>query len=96
MARTGNHWLVGGIALSLWACGNAGLSGTYEDESGITSYEFRRDGAVYMSVLGTTVAAEYRLDGDKVLVTSPQGTLVLTRADGRLFGPMGLELARRE
>lgn len=93
---TRTHWLAGGVALWLCACGQAGMTGTYEDEMGLTSYEFQRDGAVYMNVLGTKVAAEYRLDGDKVLVTSPQGTLVLTRNAERLYGPMGLELVKRE
>jgi hypothetical protein len=50
---------------------------------------------VHISVLGATVAAEYTLDGDRVLVTSPQGTVVLTHNDDRLYGPMGLELVRQ-
>lgn len=72
-----------------------GLSGTYEDESGVTSYAFAANGSVHISVLGSRVDAEYRLDGDKVFVSSAQGTVVLTRRDGRLYGPMGLELVRR-
>jgi hypothetical protein len=89
------HWWTCCAAVLLTACGQPAISGVYEDAMGITRYEFHRGGKVYMTVLGTTVAAEYRLDGDKVLVTSPQGTLVLTRQDGRLFGPMGMELAKQ-
>ncbi len=76
-------------------CGGS-ISGTYADEAGITRYEFAAHGRVRVSVLGTTVAAQYRLDGERVFVTSPQGTVVFTRDADRLYGPMGLELVRRE
>lgn len=71
------------------------ISGTYADESSATTYEFHDDGRVTILVLGTTVAADYTQDGDRVIVTSAQGTVVLRRADDRLYGPMGLELNRR-
>ena len=80
--------------LAICACGG-GLTGTYEDEAGITQYAFAGDGSVRITVLDAEVNAEYRLDGDKVLVSSAQGTVVLTRRADRLFGPMGLELKRR-
>lgn len=84
------------ILLLCAACGcERGLSGIYEDESGVTRYAFAANGSVHIAVLGSRVDAEYRLDGDKVLVSSAQGTVVLTRRDGRLYGPMGLELVRR-
>jgi hypothetical protein len=82
-------------ALLLSGCGNE-LSGTYEDEDGITRYTFSGNGEVRISVLGNDVDAEYRLDNDKVLVSSAQGTVVLTRRDDRLYGPMGLELLRQQ
>ena len=68
------------------------VSGTYADDASVTAYEFHDDGRVTISVLGSTVPAEYTQDGDRVLVTSAQGTVVLRRADDRLYGPMGLEL----
>lgn len=77
------------------ACGD-GLKGTYSDDSVVTQYVFDGDGDVHISVLGSEVIAEYRVDGDKVYVTSPQGTVVLTRRADRLHGPMGLELVRRK
>lgn len=80
--------------LMLAGCGG-GIAGTYEDEAGVTRYAFAADGAVRIHVLGAYVDAEYRLDGDKVLVTSAQGTVVLTRREDRLVGPMGLELLRQ-
>lgn len=86
--------VVVGALIAGAACGGA-LSGTYADDAGVTSYEFGPDGRARISVLGTTVVAEYTLDGDRVLVTSPQGTVVLTRDEDRLYGPMGLELVRQ-
>ena len=91
---------IGGLVLALWlglaACAREELQGTYEDELGMTRYEFRGNGRVEVSVLGATVLAEYRLDDDKVLVSGPQGTLVLTRRNEELHGPMGLVLVRRD
>ncbi|MCC5862093.1 MAG: hypothetical protein JJT93_09315 [Gammaproteobacteria bacterium] len=81
-------------SLVLVACGRDELRGRYEDELGMTRYEFFGQGQVHISVLGTTVVAEYRLDQDRVLVSGPQGTLVLTRHDDQLHGPMGLVLKR--
>ena len=72
-----------------------GVSGTYADDDRVTAYEFHKDGRATISVLGTIVAAEYTTDGDRVLVTSAQGTVVLSQHDGRLYGPMGLELKRQ-
>ncbi len=81
--------------VALVACSDD-LNGTYADDPGVTQYVFAGNGDVTISVLGSEVDAEYRLDGDKVLVTSAQGTVVLTRRDERLYGPMGLELSRRD
>jgi ABC-type uncharacterized transport system auxiliary subunit len=82
------------IAALLAGCGDE-VSGTYADEAGVTRYAFAGDGAVTIHVLGAEVDAEYSLDGDKILVSSAQGTVVLMRRDDRLYGPMGLELIRQ-
>ena len=81
-------------ALVLCACGDS-VSGTFADTAGITRYAFAGDGVVKISVLDAKIDAEYRLDGDKILVSSAQGTVVLTRRGDRLYGPMGLELVRQ-
>lgn len=84
------------LAVILFAgCGRDDLVGTFEDDLGLTRYEFLGKGQAHLTVLGATVVADYRLDGDQVLVTGPQGTLVLTRREDRLYGPMGLELKRQ-
>ena len=83
-----------GLVTTLTGCSND-FSGTYADDAGVTLYAFASDGAVRITVLGSDVDAEYLLDGDKVLVSSAQGTVVLTRRDDRLIGPMGLELVRQ-
>lgn len=82
------------VGALLTACGET-LSGTYVDDGKVTAYKFHRDGRATISVLGTTVAADYMVDEDKVFVTSAQGTVVLRRSGDHLYGPMGLELVRR-
>ena len=90
------RWVVAGTAVALAACGGgSGVSGTWRDTAGVTSYRFAPDGRATVAVLETRIAAEYRLDGDRILVTSPQGTVVLTRQGNRLYGPMGQELVRQ-
>jgi hypothetical protein len=78
-------------SLSMSACARSPV-GTYADTSGATRYEFRPDGQVYLSVLGTTVSGTYEANRERILINGPQGTLVLLRKADRLQGPMGLEL----
>ncbi len=85
--------LIGCLVLAA-GCGND-LAGSYTDNAGVTRYDFRPDGSARISVLGSTVSAEYTVDGKRVIVTSPQGTVVLRRESERLYGPMGLELVRQ-
>lgn len=82
------------FVIALVACGGD-VSGTYVDDRGVTTYELKRDGRARITVLGTVVDAEYTLSGDKVLVSNPQGAVVLTLRNDRLYGPMGLELNRQ-
>jgi hypothetical protein len=82
------------VALPLAAC-DRGLSGTWQDAEGEASYRFEPDGTASISILGANVAAEYMVDGDRVLVSSSQGTVVLKMQQGRLYGPMDRELVRR-
>ena len=83
--------LVVATLATLWGCGPR-VDGVYVDASGATQYEFRPGGEVFISVLGTTVTAQYEVNAERILVSGPQGTVVLIRKDGRLEGPMGLEL----
>jgi hypothetical protein len=80
------------VALLTLGCGGPSPVGIYADASGATRYEFRPDGRVFISVLGATVTGAYETDRDRILISAPQGTVVLVRKDGRLQGPMGLEL----
>lgn len=92
--RTKACWALLIATFAFTGCGGE-FSGTYADDAGVTHYAFANNGDVKISVLGTDVDAEYHLDGNKVLVSSAQGTVVLTRRDDRLYGPMGLELVRQ-
>lgn len=83
--------LIAAAQALLWGCGQR-VAGVYVDSSGATRYEFRPGGEVFISVLGTTVTARYEENAERVLISGPQGTVVLIRKNGRLEGPMGLEL----
>jgi hypothetical protein len=87
--------LIAPVLLAIAACGPS-INGTYSDASGIAEYEFRSDGKVYITVFGATASGTFEVDRDRVLITSPQGTVVFTRDKDRLIGPMGLELHRKD
>lgn len=93
MPRMGK-WLLLLICAGLIACAGEALEGSYQDPQGVTRYQFQSDGTVLIAVLGTDIVAEYTLDGEKVFITSAQGTVVLFRRDNRLHGPMGMVLQR--
>lgn len=73
------------IAL-LAACGG-GLSGTYEGGMGALTFDA---GKADLKALGNTIEMDYSTDGDKIVLKTPQGNLVVTRnADGSLDTPWG-------
>jgi hypothetical protein len=82
------------FACALAGCGG-GFSGSYEEESGLGRLEFQDDGTVYLSLLGVTVAGEYELDGEHVIVKGPNGEQVLRRNGERLEGAPGLTYVKR-
>jgi len=75
-------------------CTAEGLSGEYRDARGVTGYAFEPDGRVFISVMGTTTAATYQLEADRVLIDGPEGIVVLYRNGEELEGPLGLRLIR--
>jgi len=87
------------VALLLSACG-AGLTGTYEDEMGLTQLRFERGGTVVQSadLAGVERQMRYEVEGDRIRMRHPDvegATLVLTRVDGdTLSGPMGVTYRR--
>lgn len=78
--------------LVLSACGS-GVSGTYSDESGAMELKFESGGKAIQSTFGIQMEMKYEVDGDKVKLISPQGTLVMTKqADGSIVaGPLVLK-----
>jgi hypothetical protein len=82
------------LALWLPGCG-AGLSGTYADETGLGSLEFKEDGTVYMTTFGGTIACTYKVDGEHVILKGPNGSQVLTRRGDRLHGGLGFSFVKR-
>lgn len=88
-------FLVAACSLLLTACGD-GVSGTYTDQSGATTWEFD-DGEVVMTVSAMGQSLEnrgtYTVDGDRINIqfTSPMpaNTVVTRDNDGNLIAPMG-------
>lgn len=73
--------------LLLAACGGTDISGTYE--GGIGSIKFE-SGKADVALMGQTRETTFSTDGDKVVLHSPEGNLVLTRnADGSIDTPWG-------
>ncbi|MFT3763461.1 MAG: hypothetical protein QM761_12825 [Pseudoxanthomonas sp.] len=89
------------LAWALSACGG-GISGTYEDELGMTRLDFRGGGTVVQSVemAGVEKEMKYAVDGDRIriqLADADGATLVLTRLDeNTLSGPMGIKYRRKK
>lgn len=84
--------MLAGLLLAMLSGCNSQLDGLYADTSGATRYEFHDDGTVHISVLGAMVTGTYESNADRVLVTGPQGSVVLVRDGPHLRGPMGLQL----
>jgi hypothetical protein len=82
-----------GVCLAAAGCQQPPV-GAYRAEGGDVTYRLEADGRAYVTVLGTTVAATYTADAERVIVSGPQGTTVLARREGALLGPTGLVLYR--
>jgi hypothetical protein len=82
--------------LLLVSCDGERLTGRYADPRGVTDYEFRPDGRVFISVMGTTTLASYELLEDRVVIDGPEGVTVLRRHEDELEGPLGLRLIRAQ
>ena len=74
------------VTTLLAACGG-GLSGTYEGDMGSLTFDGSK---ADLKTFSSTIEMDYSVDGDKILLKSPQGNLVVTRnADGSLDTPWG-------
>jgi len=72
--------------LLLIACSD-GMGGTYEGSLGTIKFE---SGKAYTTLMTMTLEMDYSIDGNKIVLHSPQGDLVLTRnADGSIDTPWG-------
>lgn len=58
------------LSVLLAACG-AKIDGTYADEMGVTSYTFK-SGKVIVSALGMGTEMDYKVEDNKVKITSPK------------------------
>ena len=82
------------LSVLLAACG-AKIDGTYADDMGVTTYTFK-SGKVIVSALGMGTEMDYKVEDNKVKITSPQGTMVMDiLADGSIQGPLGMTLKKK-
>jgi hypothetical protein len=76
------------VSLVATACSSR-LTGTYENDNGAISVEFK-SGKAYVTMLAGTLEVDYQVKRDKIILTNHGGNVVLTRhEDGTLEGPMG-------
>jgi hypothetical protein len=75
------------LATLLLAACSGGISGTWKGGMGSIKFE---SGKAYATLLGSTREMKYSTDGDKIVLHSSEGNLVLTRnADGSINTPWG-------
>lgn len=82
-------------ALLVSACGQK-LNGTYTDAGKNAKFTFESGDKVLVGGgFGPEIEVAYELDGNKVKLTSPEGTQVFTlNDDGSIQGPMGMKLKK--
>lgn len=71
-----------------------GLSGEYREVSGMGALEFKGRRVYVTTVLGTTFAAEYELDGRRLILKGAGGSQVLTREGDSLLGGLNMTYVR--
>lgn len=80
------------FTLLLSACGQK-LDGVYKDELGLQKYEFKRDGTVYVTTMGSTKEASYTTEDQKVKILSEgEQSVYEINGDGSIKGPLGMIL----
>lgn len=80
------------LAGLLAACGQ-NLDGVYKDDLGLQKYEFQGDGTVYVSTMGVTREAAYKVEDNKVKITQDGETIIYDlNEDGTIKGPLGMTL----
>lgn len=84
------------MVLFLSACGKS-LDGTYTDAMELTTYTFSSGGKAYVGIMGIESEMAYEVDGNRVKLITPQGTMVLQlMEDGTLQGPMGIIYSKKK
>lgn len=83
--------------LLLAACGT-GLSGTYSDPMGVTSYTFQPNGKLEINAMGATMEMHYEVSGKKIRVGIENGPVQVwtINPDGSISGSMGIKLTRKQ
>ena len=84
--------------LFLAGCGDGYEGDTYTDSEGGVTVEFRSGNRAYIDLGGiATSEVGYEVDGDRVILETPDGNSVLTRRDdGSLDGGMMLGTLKKK
>jgi hypothetical protein len=86
--------LLGTVLVLSLAPGSTRLSGRFGEVGGPGKMEFSRDRVYVTSLLGMTFAAEYEVDGDRVIIKGSGGSRVYTLHGDTLDGGVGLTFVR--
>ena len=82
------------MAINLAGCG--GMSGTFESDDKSGTIEFKGDHAYVSISPAPTMAGEYEVDGDKIIIKVNGQSMVLTRHGDTLEGgPFGMKFVKK-
>ena len=82
------------VAASLNGCGD--VSGTYQAEDKSDTIEFKGDRAYVTISPAPTIAGDYEIDGDKVIIRVNGQSMVFTHRDSTLDGgPFGMKFIKQ-
>ena len=79
----------------LAACGSR-MSGHYKNPNELMEIEFKSGNTAYLSMVGTTLEVQYRVDGDHIVFDTPQGQLVFTKISNGTLEGAGFVLSRTD
>ena len=83
------------VLIAVLASCRPSIAGHWANDDQDVAYHFRGDGQVTITALGSRATARYRVIDDQVIVTGPQGTVVLTLDDNELVGPMAQRFVKQ-
>jgi len=88
--------LVVAMGLTLVGCGSRLDGTTYETRNGLVEVSVKFEGGkATLSTMGVATEVKYELDGEKLKLVTPQGTMVLTVNGDTIEGWQGAKLYKK-